>query len=48
MSKYRRKDISCKNKKCFAYYKGVCNILNDTNFKGKPCPFFKEKEDEKS
>lgn len=44
------RDISCKRSDCFAYRVsknpeerngGYCNALNDTNFKGRPCPFFK-------
>ena len=55
------KDISCNRSDCFAYRVnkdpeegegGHCNALNDTNFKGRPCPFFKpvikyDKEEEK-
>ena len=49
----RIKDISCNRSDCFAYRVskdpeerrkgGYCNALNDTNFKGRPCPFFKPK-----
>lgn len=26
---------------CFANERGYCMVLNDTNFQGKDCPFFK-------
>ena len=36
--------ILCKEETCFAYTKGVCSILNNTQFKRK-CPFYKPKDD---
>lgn len=38
---YKPKDISCNRLDCFAYKDGNCVALNDTNFKGRPCPFYK-------
>ena len=29
---------------CFAYNEGRCRCLNDTDFKGKPCPFYDTRE----
>lgn len=29
----------CKDKTCFAYYKGNCRCLSNNNFHGKRCPF---------
>lgn len=26
---------------CFAYWQGECRALTDTDFKDRPCPFFK-------
>ena len=37
------KDISCKKKNCFGYNKGVCVVLNNTNFGKRECPFYKPK-----
>ncbi len=34
----------CENNRCFAYCFGQCKILTDSNFGGKPCPFYKSKE----
>lgn len=32
---------------CFAYCKdGTCKVLNDTVFKNKKCPFYKNKEEQ--
>ena len=44
---YVPKDISCKRKDCFANVKGTCNILTDTNFGKRECPFFKPKKEDK-
>jgi hypothetical protein len=38
----------CKKQECEYNINGRCRILRDTDFKGKECPFFKEKEDEKN
>ena len=37
--------ILCNQETCFAYYKGTCTILINTQFK-KKCPFYKPKKDE--
>ena len=29
---------------CFANHDGVCHCLNDNNFSGKDCPFYKTAE----
>lgn len=29
---------------CFANHDGVCHCLNDNNFNGKDCPFYKTAE----
>ena len=29
---------------CFANHDGVCHCLNDNNFNGKDCPFYKAAE----
>ena len=42
MGKTKPRCIICKNKNCFAYYKGTCSILTDTHFK-RECPFYKPK-----
>ena len=42
--KYTPKVVTCQKEDCFAYYKGVCAVLNNTEFKGKECPFYKPKE----
>ena len=34
----------CKQRNCKYNYDRRCTILNSSNFKGKECPFFKEKE----
>ena len=45
MSKeYTPKVITCQKEDCFAYYKGVCVVLTCTEFKGRECPFYKQKE----
>lgn len=36
----RVKCRDCENE-CFAYNQGYCTILDNANFKGKRCPFFK-------
>lgn len=35
----------CKDCKqdCFAYLSGKCRVLNNTDFNGKQCPFYKTK-----
>ena len=35
----------CKKANCEYNVNGRCRILYDTNFKGKECPFFKEKKE---
>lgn len=42
MEKNKLRCTVCKEKTCFAYYKGVCSILTNTQFK-KGCPFYKPK-----
>ena len=32
---------------CFAYVKGHCDCLTSTYFRGKDCPFYKTKEQNK-
>lgn len=34
----------CKRPECKYHYNRRCTILNSSNFKGRECPFFKEKE----
>lgn len=34
----------CDNRECFGNEGGKCRVLVDNNFGGKPCPFFKTKE----
>lgn len=34
----------CSSVECFACEEGHCLILTNNKFKGKPCPFFKTKE----
>ena len=36
--------ILCNRAECFANRKNRCHALHDTDFRGKPCPFFKTKE----
>lgn len=36
----------CKKVNCEHNVNGRCKCLRDTNFKGKECPFFKEKKNE--
>ena len=44
MEKYTPHGITCKKENCFAYVKGVCSVLRNTNFGKRECPFFKLKE----
>lgn len=39
-------DVSCTRKDCFAYCAETrcCHALADTDFGGKPCPFYKTKK----
>ena len=34
-------DPICIKKNCFGNMDGRCRVLNDNDFKGRPCPFFK-------
>ena len=36
------KEPECNYSMCFAYSGGKCTCLVDNDFKGKPCPFFKD------
>ena len=38
--------IKCNKSTCKFYINGKCNILSDTNFGNKECPFYKEKKEE--
>lgn len=33
---------------CFAYCNGICIALEDTDFKGRHCPFYKKKEERRT
>ncbi len=46
MGKNIPREIACKKKTCFANVKGVCNVLTDTNFGKRSCPFYKPKKEE--
>lgn len=46
MGKAKPRCTICKEETCFAYYKGFCSILTNTQFKRK-CPFYKPKEEHK-
>lgn len=42
MSNKRRGDCpACYRAECFAHMDGYCTCLDDNNFHGRPCPFFK-------
>lgn len=36
-----KKRPECRAKDCFANSGGHCTVLKDTDFKGRPCPFYK-------
>ena len=40
-SKRKHCSCDCNNRECFAQEDGKCRALVDTDFSGKPCPFFK-------
>ena len=44
ISKKRNCFCDCNNRECFAHEDGKCHALVDTDFGGKPCPFFKTRE----
>jgi len=40
-------ELKCNKEKCISNYNKICNILNNTDFGKKECPFYKEKKDTK-